>query len=80
MGKGRKPARPVMNPAIFEQVIDGCKFPLERDELRQLLIVVLEEAETRTHDGDGLLRKYRRRTPVEIVQAVAERSARGGGR
>jgi hypothetical protein len=70
---GRKATRESINPAVFERVIDGCTFPLERGELRQLLLMVLEEARVLTHDGDGVLRKYRRRTPEEIAAAVFDR-------
>lgn len=75
-GQGRKTAIPRINPAAFEKVIDALDFPLERDEVRQLLIIVCQESNVRTFDGEGLLRKYRRRTPVEIVDATFLRVVR----
>jgi hypothetical protein len=71
--RGRRPSKPKINPATFETIIDNLRFPLERHELRELLIAICEEAEVRTHEGDGLLRKYRRRTINETVGAVVLR-------
>jgi hypothetical protein len=72
-GASYRRRKQAFNPAVFERVIDACAFPLERDELRTLLLIILEESQVRAHDGDGLRRKYRRRTPEEIAAATCDR-------
>jgi hypothetical protein len=68
--RGRKTAKASVAAETFEAVIDSLVFPLERGEVRQLLIMMAEESGVRAFDGEGLLRKYRRRTPKEIAHAV----------